>query len=103
LQIAHQKHDIIPVVISDPREAELPDAGLLILEDLETGETALVDSSSARVREAYRTQHEARVAQRRQLFRSMSLDSIEVATDEPVSRPLMRFFRARERRLSEGR
>lgn len=103
LRVGRQKHDVIPVVVSDPREADLPDAGLLALEDLESGERVLVDSSSVRVRAAYRARHDAMVDERLRLFRSLGLDSIEISTDEPVTRPLLRLFRAREGRHSGRR
>jgi uncharacterized protein (DUF58 family) len=103
LRLARQRHDVIPVCIFDRREASLPALGLIALEDLETGEQVLVDSGSAKVRQHYRERHEAAVAERRRLFRTLGLDPIEVPTDEPYVRPLMRFFRQREKRLREGR
>jgi uncharacterized protein (DUF58 family) len=103
LRLARQRHDVIPICIFDRREAALPDLGLIALEDLETGEQILVDSGSAAVRERYREQRAAAVAVRQRLFRSLGVDPIEVRTDEPYVRPLLRFFRQREKRLREGR
>jgi uncharacterized protein (DUF58 family) len=103
LRLARQRHDVIPVCIFDRREASLPALGLIALEDLETGEQVLVDSGSAAVRRRYRERREAAVAERQHLFRMLGLDGIEVPTDEPYVRPLMRFFRRREKRLREGR
>jgi uncharacterized protein (DUF58 family) len=103
LRLARQRHDVIPVCIFDRREASLPALGLIALEDLETGEQVLVDSGSAAVRRRYRERREAAVAERQRLFRTLGLDPIEVPTDEPYVRPLMRFFRRREKRLREGR
>ena len=84
--------------ITDRREAELPPVGLLRLQDLESGETVMVDTSSAAVRRAYRQRQAAAVTQRQQLFQSLGIDAIEVRTDEPYMNPMMRFFRRRERR-----
>jgi hypothetical protein len=55
------------------------------------------------VRERYRERREAAAAERRRLFRGLGIDPIEVRTDEPYIRPLLRFFRQREKRLREGR
>jgi uncharacterized protein (DUF58 family) len=103
LRLARRRHDIIPICISDRREASLPNLGLLTLSDLETGQQVLVDTGSARVREEYRRRREAAVAERRRAFRALGIDSIEVQTDQPYIHPLMRFFRQREKRLREGR
>ena len=98
LRIAYRRHDIIPISITDRRELSLPRLGFLTLQDLETGETMLVDTSSAHVRQAYQQRREASMAQRRQLFHSLGIDGIEVHMDEPYIHPLMRFFRQRGRR-----
>ena len=103
LRLARRRHDVIPICISDRREASLPNLGLLTLSDLETGQQVLVDTGSAAVREEYRRRREAAVAERRRAFRSLGIDSIEVQTDQPYIHPLMRFFRQREKRLREGR
>ncbi|MEE9147914.1 MAG: DUF58 domain-containing protein [Candidatus Tectomicrobia bacterium] len=99
LRIAHRRHDIIPISITDRRELSLPRLGFMTLQDLETGAYLVVDTSSAAVRRQYQQRREAAVAQRRQLFRSLGIDAIEVHTDEPFITPLMRFFRQREQRL----
>ena len=101
LRIAHRRHDIIPISISDRREFVLPRLGLVALQDLETGAYAVVNTRSARVRQQMQQKRLAAVTQRRQLFRSLALDAIEVRTDEPYINPLVRFFRQRERRLQK--
>ncbi len=98
LRATGRRHDTIPVVVHDPREVELPNAGLLLLDDLETGALRMVDSSSPRVRAAWRARHEAVAAARARLFRSMDLDTVELSADEPVAPPLLHMFRARARR-----
>lgn len=99
LRLAHRKHDVIAIHVRDPREEALPPVGLLSLEDAETGERRVVDASSARVREAWA---EREVHRRRRLSRQLrtsGIDSIELETTRPYDRPLIAFFRARERRL----
>lgn len=99
LLVANRRHDIIAVVLDDPREESLPNVGLIQLQDPETGERVVVDTSDARVRREF---EEASVLRRRQrdlLLRSVDVDAIVVRTDRPYAEALMRFFRMRERRL----
>ena len=98
LRLAHRRHDMIPVSITDRRDDSLPPVGLMALQDLETGEHILVDTASDAVRAGYRRRREAALEKRQQLFKSLRIDSIEVNTEEPYIRPLLRFFRLRERR-----
>lgn len=103
LRLVHQRHDVIPICVRDPREASLPVIGLVTLEDIETGHSVVVDTDSDVVREDFaRRQREARV-ERRQLFSSLGLDVVEVDSSASYIHPLMRFFRQREQRLREGR
>jgi uncharacterized protein (DUF58 family) len=98
LRLAHRRHDIIPISITDRRELSLPRLGFVELQDLETGEHVVVDTASAAVRQAYAQRRATAVARRRQLFQTLGIDAIEVRTDEPYINPLRRFFRQRERR-----
>ncbi len=103
LRIAHRRHDIVPICVTDRRERELPAVGLLTLSDLETGQQVLIDTSSRAVRTRFKQLWEERQAARQRLFRGMGLDPIEVATDLPYIQPILRFFRLREQRLRAGR
>lgn len=98
LAVAARKHDVVAVRIRDERERELPRVGLLELEDAETGERMLLDTSSAAFRERFRSL----VAERRQAFERMltkrEVDLVDVRTGEGYVRPLMNFFRERMRR-----
>jgi uncharacterized protein (DUF58 family) len=98
LRIAARRHDVIAVVLDDPRERELPDVGLVELEEAETGERYVVDTSDARLRKAFaETAAAARVARDRWLH-AANVDAIMVSTDQPYTEALLRFFRMRERR-----
>jgi len=98
VRIARRRHDLIPVVVSDPREQELPRVGFVELEDPETGERTMVDTGSRRMREAFAS-HVQRLAEDRDaLFRRMDTDTVNVRTDRSYVEPLVRFFRKRERR-----
>jgi uncharacterized protein (DUF58 family) len=98
LRITSRRHDLIPVSVTDPLEEALPDVGFLDLQDPETGEVVLFDTSSA---EARRFAHDARRAAdaRTTLFRRLNMDMVNVRTDRPYLPALTTFFEARARRL----
>jgi uncharacterized protein (DUF58 family) len=99
LKTAGRRHDLIAVLLADPREQRLPDVGLIELEDAETGERLLVDSSSPEVRRAWeQAGGEAREALTR-LCHGAGIDLIPITLGEEPARILVRFFLARERRL----
>jgi len=95
LRIARRRHDLIPIVMSDPRERTLPDVGFIELEDAETGSRLLLDTGSRRTREAFARNAARRDADREAMFRRMDTETIEVRTDQPYVDPLVRFFRKR--------
>ena len=98
LQIANRRHDIIALTITDPRELELPNVGILELEDAETGENIQIDTKVRRVREAFRRLASEKAQQKSRMLRSANVDTINVFTDKPYIEPLLKFFRMRERR-----
>ena len=100
LQLANKKHDIIAVSIIDPREITLPDVGIIDLEDAETGETILVDTSSGQVRREFFTNNNQRYEGRSSFFKSIGVDHIVVHTDQSYVDPVVRFFKLRARRLA---
>lgn len=99
LRIAAAKHDVIPLVVVDPREEELPDVGLALFEDLESGALIEVDTSAHSVREAYRRRTTRARQEREELFRRLSVDHVTVRTDQPYVRALSDLFRRRGRRM----
>ncbi len=98
LRILGRKHDLIAVHLQDPKEAELPDAGLVVLHDAETGEERLVDTSLPAVRGQYRAAWVDRITQRLRLFARANVDSIAIDIHGSYIQPLVAFFRMRERR-----
>ncbi|RYZ68307.1 MAG: DUF58 domain-containing protein [Proteobacteria bacterium] len=99
LSLAAAKHDIVPVVLEDPRDLELPDVGLVDFEDLESGELVTIDTSSPAVR-AHHRETMAKVARQRDaLFRRLGLDVAKVRTDGSVVHPLRELFARRARRM----
>jgi len=99
LAVSNKRHDIVAITVSDPREMELFDAGIVKLEDLESGETFMVDTSDIALRKKYNQDAKQRQSERKMLFSSVNVDTIEVRTDMPYTQSLFRFFRNRERRL----
>jgi len=100
LRVAARKHDLIAVTVTDPREEELPPVGLVELEDAESGQTTLVDSSDRHTREMFRRWAQERRAHREALFRAVGVDALELHTDRPYDVPLVRFFHRRARRMA---
>jgi uncharacterized protein (DUF58 family) len=98
LRIAGKRHDLIGVVLQDPRENELPNVGLMHLCDAESGSTRLIDTSDTRVRSLYHYLNQKNQEARKSLFIKSRLDDIEVSLDQPYLKPLIDFFRLREKR-----
>lgn len=98
LQMAARKHDVIGVLITDPRELELPNVGLVHWQDPETGEMLQRDTGSAAFRRQFREQAAGRVEQLEQEFRRAKIDFIHVDASGSIVDPLARFFRMRENR-----
>jgi len=98
LQVANKRHDITAVVIQDPREKELPNVGMIELQDAETGEVLLVDTSDQNVRRGLNILFNKDASERNRFFRQIDMDVIHLQTDRSYIEPLMKFFRAREKR-----
>ncbi len=99
-RVAARRYDMISVSITDPRENELPDVGLIELRDPETGKTVLVDSGSKSFRKKFARDSEKRRQVLKSLFRSINVDQIEITTAEDYVEPLVRFFKKRERMMA---
>ena len=97
LRIANRRHDIIAVTVGDPRETELPKIGMIELEDAESGETVLVDTSDDNTRKGFHVLAKKERAECDHLFKQVDVDQINVSTDRPYVEPIMRFFRMRAR------
>jgi len=95
LGILRRRHDVIAIHLWDPREVELPPAGLVALADPETDRLLIVDTSDPAVRRRLRA---ATVGQARELFRRAGVDALALSTAESYERPLATFFKQRERR-----
>ncbi|MBI4394803.1 MAG: DUF58 domain-containing protein [Candidatus Omnitrophica bacterium] len=99
LKLLDQKHDLIAIQITDEREQTLPDCGLMELQDAETGEMALVNTSDQKFRESYLKTSQRRQEQLDLLFKLTGIDAIKIVAGTSYINPLVKFFLARERRL----
>ena len=99
MRITAKRHDLIAVAITDPRELKMPNVGLIELEDSETGELVLVDTSSRRIRTEYERQGRERQSRLGSQFASIGIDQIDIQTDADYVRGIVRFFAQREKRL----
>ena len=98
LSLAAARHDIIPVMLVDPRDEELPNVGIGSFEDFETGDSVIVDTSSPAVRAHYAKQMRGIRAEQVRLFTKLGLDYCVVRTDQPYIKPLRDLFARRARR-----
>lgn len=98
LRLTRRRHDVVPIIIRDRREVELPRCGLLQVADAETGEPTLFDTFSRRQRREFRAQIERDAARRKQLFRQLEIEPLELWTHESVVEPLRRFLLRRGNR-----
>lgn len=98
LKVANRKHDLIGIQIYDPRERELPDVGILELQDAETGEIVLVDTALRSLRERYRQNWEANQQRQSRLFRLHRIDHVLIDAARPYDVPLIQYFEQRARR-----
>jgi uncharacterized protein (DUF58 family) len=94
----NRRHDLIAVHVEDPREKELPNVGIVALEDAETGEIVELDTASPRVRERFKQRSLERARRLVSDFRSEGVDTLQLQTDSAYMPALQRFFKTRERR-----
>ncbi len=99
LRIVSKKHDVIAIEISDPREEQLPNIGLLKMRDAETNQERWIDSSDPNTRKRFEQFWLERKAARKQLFTRSRVDAIPIRIDRPYIKPIVDFFKLRERRL----
>lgn len=99
LQIANNRHDLVAVTITDPREMALPNIGFVELEDAETGEVLLLDTSDDITRQTFTNQATKAKEDRDRILRSMNVDTIDIRTDISYIDPLIKFFKMRAKRF----
>jgi uncharacterized protein (DUF58 family) len=98
LTVSSKRHDLVAMPVIDKGESELPNVGIITLEDAETGAQIDVNTSSKAVRRALREINEDRLADLEYLLRSRRVDIVRLTTTEDYLIPLRNFFELRERR-----
>jgi uncharacterized protein (DUF58 family) len=93
-----RRHDLVAVNIRDPREQSLPDLGVVILQDAESGEVMQIDTSRRRTRELFATMAQKSRDVLLRMFNAEAIDSLMLTTDQPYLGSLISFFRRREAR-----
>jgi len=100
LSVLKNRHDIVAIKVNDGRENSIPDVGLIQLEDEETGEQILVDTSDEEFRTNYESIIKKESEKLEKTFRKYNVDTINILTDESYETPLRKFFKTRQRRLA---
>lgn len=95
LGIASRKHDMVGIKVYDPRDAALPDVGLVEMEDLESGRRMVVDTSSRVAREHYAAQWNARHEAMDKILARVRVDHADVTTEEDYVKELIKLFKRR--------
>jgi uncharacterized protein (DUF58 family) len=96
--LTNVRHDLVCLHLHDPRESRLPAAGLLTIEDAETGELLELDSTRAAVREKFADTNAERLAELDRALRRSGVDTLRFSTAEPFAQTLQRFFETRRTR-----
>jgi uncharacterized protein (DUF58 family) len=99
LAITNKRHDLIAVTLTDLREQELPDKGIIQLEDAETKQLFMLDAADINLRKAFSAKSAQVLAEREQIFKQSGVDVINIRTDIPYTKELVRFFKKREKKI----
>ena len=93
-----RRHDLVSLAINDKREEELPNIGILRVEDSEDGEIVSLNTGSKTLRESFKVETIVQRDKMRRLFTQQGVDFLELKTDEPYQFVLKQFFSNREQR-----
>jgi len=99
LSLLNRRHELIAIRLSDPREVELPDAGLLVVEDAETGEQLYVDTSSPDFRRRFQEAASRRESALKTGLKQAGVDLFGLSTADDLTRAIVRMARLRKRRI----
>jgi uncharacterized protein (DUF58 family) len=98
LALLNRRHEVLAVRLWDPREAELPDIGPIIMQDAETGEQLYVDTHDQNFRRRFQEAARRREAQLTEAFKHAGVDALSLSTEDDLVRAIMRFAALRGRR-----
>lgn len=102
LRLLNRRHEVLAIRLFDPREIELPDVGIIIMEDAETGEQLYVDTHDKRFRQRFAEAARQREAELSQTFKQAGVDMLSLSTQEDLVRAIVRFAALRQRRRRSG-
>lgn len=98
LGLTNTRHDVVCLHLHDPRESELPDAGLVTIEDAETGELLEIDSANNSIRDKFSSINAERLAELDRALNRTGVDTLRLQTTQPFAPMLQRFFELRRGR-----
>lgn len=98
LKIASKKHDIVGVRIHDKRESEIPNIGLVPMQDMETDKLVYVDTSNKEIRLNYSKTRSQKIKELNKIFETNGVDLVQISTGEDYVKPLVNFFKRRGKR-----
>ncbi len=98
LRLLTQRHEVLAVRVGDPREQELPDLGLVMMEDAETGEQLWIDTHDKNFRKRFREAAQRREAQVNEAFRHASVDVLSLSTEDDLVKAIVRFAGRRKQK-----
>jgi uncharacterized protein (DUF58 family) len=98
LSLLSQRHEVLAIRLWDPREAQLPDIGPIILEDAETGEQMYVDTHDRRFRQRFEEAAQQREADLRGVFKRAGVDALSLSTQDDLVSAIVRFAMSRKQR-----
>ena len=96
LNLLSRRHDLVPIRLWDPREVELPEVGVLLLEDSESGGQITVDTRDKRFRRRFREAAERREDELKQTFKRAGVEVMDLSTEEDMVRAILRFAALRK-------
>ena len=98
LRVTARRHDLVACRVADPREFELADAGMIEIEDPETGELREIDTGSREFRSQFAAEAARRAEESQRLFRRLGIDFMDIRTDRPYIDDVRRLFQQRQKR-----
>ena len=98
LKIASKKHDIVGVRVHDKRESEMPNIGLVPMQDMETDKLVYVDTSDKEIRLNYSKTRSQKIKELNKTFETNGVDLVQISTGEDYVKPLVNFFKRRGKR-----
>ncbi len=101
LSITNKRHDLVSITITDPKELDLPDIGIVQFDDPETQGAFSLDTSNGALRQEFRQNALKIIQERKKTFDRLAVDNVDIRCDIPYNRTLFKFFRMRERRLRQ--